>query len=115
MRKLVQEWPEKRGGFAGAGGGDADEVLAAKDFGNGCGLNRGGLQVLGGFDGAEDFLAKAEGGEFHERSQARVRMTWAAVARSPRAAPTDLKRVISDSEVRPGILPWQSSESSATT
>ena len=64
-RKFSQDWQHKGRRFAGAGLGDADQVLAGKDRRNGRGLDRSGFGVAGLLDGFENTGFEAQGAKWH--------------------------------------------------
>ena len=64
----VDHRQHEAGGLAGAGLGDADQVLAHQNGRNGGALNRSRLVVAAVIDGAEQFVGKAEIGKSHSKS-----------------------------------------------
>ena len=75
MRARLRPWCEdvdhrqdEAGGLAGAGLGDADQVLAHQDRGDGGALDRRRFVIAAVVDGAEQFVGKAEIGKSHSKS-----------------------------------------------
>ena len=64
----VDHRQDEAGGLAGAGLGDADQVLAHQDRRDGGALDGRGLAVAAVVNGAEQFVGKAEIGKSHSKS-----------------------------------------------
>ena len=64
----VDHRQDEAGGLAGAGLGDADQVLAHQHRRDRAALDRGGLVIAAVGDGAEQLVGKAEIGKSHAKS-----------------------------------------------
>jgi hypothetical protein len=60
FRQFLQDRQQERRGLAGAGLGDAQDILAGQQDGNRLGLDRGGREVAFSVQGTEQRLGDAE-------------------------------------------------------
>ena len=65
-REMVQDRQDKRGRLAGAGLGDADDIVAGQNLRNGRRLDRRGLGVTSFLDGFKDAVVETERTKGHE-------------------------------------------------